>query len=125
MLIEVSAKAKVYFPYPFSTSGISLASTKTQDRVNAQKSLGLTPYWDDGIGRACFEHEHESPCAPPIGPAMFYPIAFLFFSLWWLGIAAQFRLGGAIHLLLLIAAVLFFAQLITGRLISSKGFIDP
>jgi Family of unknown function (DUF5670) len=56
---------------------------------------------------------------------MFYPIAFLLFSLWWLGIAAHFRLGGAIHLLLLIAVVLFFAQLITGRLIPDIEVIDP
>jgi Family of unknown function (DUF5670) len=55
---------------------------------------------------------------------MFYPIAFLLFSLWWLGIAAQFRFGGAIHLLLLIAAVLFFAQLITGKSLAGLEAVD-
>jgi hypothetical protein len=46
---------------------------------------------------------------------MLYTLVVVLLVLWALGLATSYTLGGVLHLLLVVAVVLFAVQLITGR----------
>jgi len=46
---------------------------------------------------------------------MLYTIALILLALWVLGLVTSFTAGGVLHLLLVLAIVVFVYQLITGR----------
>jgi hypothetical protein len=46
---------------------------------------------------------------------MFYTIAVLLIVLWLLGFVTSYTMGGFIHILLVIAIVMFLVRVITGR----------
>ena len=46
---------------------------------------------------------------------MFWTICVIFFVLWFLGLVSGYTMGGVIHVLLVIAIVVFVVQLIQGR----------
>lgn len=46
---------------------------------------------------------------------MLYTILVILLVLWLLGVVTSYTLGGFIHLLLVVALVLFVVQLLTGR----------
>jgi hypothetical protein len=49
---------------------------------------------------------------------MFYTIAVLLIVLWLLGFVTSYTMGGFIHILLVIAIVMFLVRVITGRRLS-------
>jgi len=46
---------------------------------------------------------------------MLYTLVVVLLVLWALGLATSYTLGGVLHLLLVVALVLFVVQLVTGR----------
>jgi len=49
---------------------------------------------------------------------MFYTIAVLLIVLWLLGFVTSYTMGGFIHILLVVAIVMFLVRVITGRRLS-------
>jgi len=46
---------------------------------------------------------------------MLYTIAVILLALWFLGLVSSYTMGGFIHILLVIAAIVIIMQLISGR----------
>jgi hypothetical protein len=66
---------------------------------------GATPGWFHGT----------VPKTTMKGPNMLYTLVVILLVLWLLGMVGSFTLGGAIHLLLLVALVLIVVNLVQGR----------
>ena len=52
---------------------------------------------------------------------MLYTIAVVLLILWVLGLATSYTVGGLLHLLLVVAAIMVVFQLISGRRVGKRG----
>ena len=73
-------------------------------------------------GRTCWDRAHRRRCRPiEKGSILLHTIAVVLLILWVLGLVTSYTLGGFIHILLVIAAVMALLKIIGGRRSLSFG----